>query len=80
MIKQVLHTLQNPNDVPDVPRALKDYLQSRYNHTYIMESGEYAELRRAGYSEQFIAGVIHGLFLASRTLDEMESRKELQED
>ncbi len=76
MLKPINHVLSYPDDIPSVPRATKEYLQVRFNHAYVMESGEYRQLRAAGYSEAFIAGVMHGLHLASRTLDEIEVRKE----
>ena len=28
MLKPVEHILKNPNDIPDVPRTVKEYLQS----------------------------------------------------
>ena len=31
MLKPIEHILNNPNDLPDVPRAVKEYLQSRFN-------------------------------------------------
>lgn len=80
MLQSINHVLTNPDDIPDCPRATKEYLQVRFNHTYMMESGEYRQLRAAGYSEQFIAGIMHGLFLASRILDEIGVRKEQLSD
>ena len=76
MLQPINHVLTHPDDIPSMPRAAKEYLQVRFNQAYVMESGEYRALRSAGYSESFIAGVIHGLYLASRTLDEIEVRKE----
>lgn len=35
MLKEIQHYISNPEDVPDVPLAVKNYLQVRYNYTYL---------------------------------------------
>lgn len=75
MLKPIKHLLDNPNDVPDVPRVVKEYLQSSYNHAYLRESGIIRKMQAAGYSESHILGFIDGMAAASAILDEMETRK-----
>lgn len=74
MLKPIEHILNNPNDLPDVPRAAKEYLQSRFNADYLYQS-EVRRLQERGYSEAFIAGVLYGHHMASKVLDEMEARQ-----
>ena len=38
MLKPIEHILNNPNDLPDVPRAVKEYLQSRFNADFLYQS------------------------------------------
>lgn len=76
MLKPIEHIMNNPNDLPDVPRAVKEYLQSRFNAEYLYRM-EVRKLRDAGHSEEFIAGVLYGHYLASCVIDEMETRQRL---
>lgn len=81
MLKPIQMLIEKPEDIPNVPRGVKEYLQASFNHTFFIESGQWGQLVAQGFSEQFIAGVVHGLMLASRTLDNMEAtRKMLDED
>ncbi|QOC57623.1 hypothetical protein pEp_SNUABM10_00024 [Erwinia phage pEp_SNUABM_10] len=80
MLKPIAHVIANPNDFPDVPRLVKEYLQSRFNHSYLVKSGYIRLLKQEGHSEAYIAGVIAGLDKAADIIDEIETRKEqLQE-
>ncbi|AZV02363.1 hypothetical protein Q19_31 [Pectobacterium phage Q19] len=72
MLKQIEHILNNPNDLPNVPRVVKEYLQSRYNAAYLYEH-IIPQLQQEGRSESFIAGVTFGFHLAAKVLDEMEA-------
>ncbi|AWD92509.1 hypothetical protein [Pectobacterium phage Jarilo] len=74
MLKPIEHVLKHPNDIPDVPRVVKEYLQSRFNYSFLSEQ-LLPELKAAGHSEAYIAGVIAGFNEASRVIDEMEARK-----
>lgn len=76
MLKPIKHLMDNPNDIPDVPRATKEYLQSSFNHAYLRETGVLKKMQQAGYSDSHILGFIEGLGFASHLLDEMELRKE----
>lgn len=72
MLHNINHVIQNPNDIPDVPRALKEYLQVRFNFTYLDATSHMALMRKAGCSEAHMLGFIEGLTYASKVLDEME--------
>lgn len=74
MLKPVEHILKNPNDIPDVHRTTKEYLQSRYNASFLFEA-VVPNLRAKGHTEEFISGVLHGFNEAAKVLDEMEARK-----
>lgn len=82
MLHNINHVIQNPDDIPDVPRALKEYLQVRFNFTYLDATSHMALMRKAGCSEAHMLGFIEGLTYASKVLDEMELIKEAnrQED
>lgn len=74
MLKPVEHILKNPNDIPDVPRTVKEYLQSRYNASFLFEA-VVPNLRAKGHTEEFISGVLYGFNEAAKVIDEMEARK-----
>lgn len=76
MLNQINNVIENPQDIPDVPRAVKEYLQVRYNHAYLDVSGHMALMRRAGCSESHMLGFIDGLAYASKVLDDMELIRE----
>lgn len=82
MLHNINHVIQNPDDIPDVPRAVKEYLQVRFNFTYLDATSHMALMRKAGCSESHMLGFIEGLTYASKVLDEMEAMRELnkQED
>lgn len=76
MLKSIEHILKNPNDIPDVHRTTKEYLQARFNASFLYEQ-LVPTLRAKGHTEEFISGVLHGFNEASKVLDDMEARKEL---
>lgn len=79
-LKPIQHLVDNPNDVPDVPRAVKEYLQVVFNYTYLSKTGKLGQLKRLeGYSDEFILGFLAGCEHASATIDMMELRNR-QED
>lgn len=78
MLKPIEHVLNNPNDVPDVPRAVKDYLQAQYNASFLYENFV-PNLRKQGHSEEFISGVLYGFHNATVVIDQIEVRKSLSE-
>lgn len=82
MLQPINHIIQNPDDIPDVPRHVKEYLQVRFNFTYLDATSHMALMRKAGCSEAHMLGFIEGLTYASKVLDEMEALREAykQED
>ena len=78
-LKPIQHLIDNPNDVPDVPRAVKEYVQVVLNYSYLFKTQKVAQLREAGHSDEFIFGFIAGCEHASSVLDLMELRNR-QED
>lgn len=77
MLKPINHLIKNPNDIPDVPRAVAEYLQVRFNLTYLDMTGHLELMRKAGCSEAHMLGFIQGLQYASNVIDEIETRKEM---
>lgn len=75
MLLPIKQVVENPNDIPDVPRAVIEYLQVRFNFTYLEATGHIARMRSCGCSEAHILGFIQGLQYASNVIDEMELRK-----
>lgn len=80
MLKEIQHYISNPEDVPDVPLAVKNYLQVRYNYTYLNATHHIAFMRSKGCSESHILGFIEGLAYASEVLDEMEQRIKMNKE
>lgn len=76
MLKPIEHVIKNPNDLPDIPRATKEYLQVRFNASYAYQH-LIPNLRKQGHSEEFISGVLWGLFTAEQVVDEIDIRKAL---
>lgn len=60
MLPIIQHHLRNPEDIPDIPKASAEYLEVRCNASYLIASGAIDGLRKAGYSEAYIAGFIDG--------------------
>lgn len=80
MLTPIKKYMENPQDIPNVPRSVMEYLQVQFNAGYAIQSGLIDRVKRAGWSESYIAGFLAGLNYASQTLDDMETvRKELAE-
>ncbi|UCS82769.1 hypothetical protein vBYenPRambo_026 [Yersinia phage vB_YenP_Rambo] len=80
MLKPINHLMKNPNDIPDIPRAVAEYLQVRFNYAYLEASGHIGLMRANGCSEAHILGFIQGLQFASNVIDEVELRKDQLRD
>lgn len=80
MLHNINHVIQNPDDIPDVPLAVKEYLQVRFNFTYLDATSHMALMRKAGCSESHMLGFIEGLTYASKILDEMEAIRRMQNE
>lgn len=80
MLTPFKKVMENPEDLPNVPRGVIEYLQVHFNAGFAMQMGEVNRLKAAGYSESYIAGWLAGLQYASQTLDDIETlRRELAE-
>lgn len=80
MLTPIKKHMENPEDIPNVPRATMEYLQVQFNAGYALQSGLINRLKQAGWSETYLAGFLGGLQYASQTLDDMETiRKEQAE-
>lgn len=80
MLTPIKKQMENPQDIPNVPRSVMEYLQVQYNAGYAMQSGLINRLKAMGWSESYLAGFLAGLQYASQTLDDMETiRKEMAE-
>lgn len=76
MLEPIQRVLDNPQDVPDIPLAAKEYLQTRFNHSFLDSTGHVSMMRKAGCSEAHILGFIEGLHYATRVIDEIELIRE----
>lgn len=80
MLTPFKKVMENPEDVPNIPRGVMEYLQVHFNAGFQIQLGQIAELKQQGYSEAFIAGFLSGLQYCAQTLDDCEAiRKEQQE-
>lgn len=81
MLTPLKKVMENPRDIPNVPRAVMEHLQVHFNAGFVMQSGVVNRLKAAGWSESYIAGFLAGLQYATQTLDDMETiRKENLEE
>ena len=73
MLKPIEQFFEGTLKVPSgVPRALKEYLQVRYDATVVFGT-LVKTLKEGGYSEAYICGVLQGLHYASGILDEIDN-------
>lgn len=72
MLKQIQHYINNPDDIPDIANAPAEYLNARLNASYLIATGSVDELRKAGYSEAYIAGFLDGCHSATEVVDLMQ--------
>ncbi|QVW21427.1 DUF2717 domain-containing protein [Pseudomonas hormoni] len=61
MLHVIQETLDDPENIPDMPNASAQYLMVRCNYSYLQRTGVIDDLRKAGYSEQYILGFVDGL-------------------
>ncbi|MDU3349152.1 MAG: phage protein [Clostridium sp.] len=80
MLTPFKKVMENPEDIPNIPRGVMEYLQVHFNAGFVMNLGKVAELKQQGYSDAFVAGFLSGIQYCSNMLDDAEAvRKELQE-
>lgn len=81
MLSIIQHHLNNPDDIPDIAPAAAEYLAVRLNASYLIATGVIDDLRKAGYSEQYIAGFMDGANAAVEVTELMqEAQKQQQEE
>ncbi|CUR50737.1 hypothetical protein SHL_00047 [Pseudomonas phage shl2] len=80
MLAIIEHYIHNPDDIPDIPPQSAEYLNVRLNASYLITTGAVDELRKAGYSEQYIAGFIDGCHSATEIVDFMQESQKNKED
>lgn len=80
MLKTIEHYIHNPDDVPDIAQASAEYLNVRLNASYLIATGAIDELRKAGFSEAYIAGFIDGCHGATEIVDFMQEIQKQKED
>lgn len=80
MLSIIQHYLNNPEDVPDIAPQSAEYLNVRLNTSYLIASGAVDELKRAGYSEQYIAGFLDGCNGATEIVDFMQEFQKQKEE
>ena len=66
--------------VPAFSDSAVQFLHTMFNASYASKLGVLNDLKRAGYSEAYIAGFIGGLQYCSDTLDEAVSRRQSLKD
>lgn len=80
MLKQIRHYLDNPEDIPDIPPASAEYLEVRLNASYLIATGALDEMRKAGFSEQYIAGFMDGCHAATDIIELMQEAQHNKEE
>ncbi|QZA71341.1 hypothetical protein ALEA_31 [Pseudomonas phage ALEA] len=79
MLDIIQHHIRNPDDIPDIAPAAAQYLAVRLNASYLIATGVVDELRKAGYSEGYIAGFLDGANAAVE-ITELMQESQLQRE
>lgn len=80
MLKQIQHYIHNPDDIPAIGPQAAEYLEVRLNASYLIATGAIDELRKAGYSEGYIAGFIDGCNAATEIVELMQEAQLQREE
>lgn len=80
MLREIQHVLDNPEDIPAIPPASAQYLEVRLNAAYLIRSGVLDDLRKAGFSESYIAGFVEGCAAACEIVELMQEAQSQKED
>lgn len=72
MLTTIKHYIENPDDVPAISQSASEYLKARLNVAYLSHSGELDSIRRQGFSEAALYGLIEGLNFATEVIEHME--------
>lgn len=81
MLQPFRNLVENPRDVPLIPRDVSEYLQARLNPGYLIQAKTVAMLHAQGFSESYIAGFLAGCQYAIQAIDDVDTvRAEDDED
>ena len=80
MLDIINHHIRNPDDIPGIAPAAAQYLAVRLNASYLIATGAIDDLRKAGFSEQYIAGFIDGANSAVEITELMQEAQVQKED
>lgn len=80
MLTQIQHYLDNPEDIPAIPRAASEFLQAHLNMAYLVRAGQLDELRAKGFSESAILGFLEGVNAAIEVIEMMEEAQRQQHE
>lgn len=72
--------LRGDSDLPDISNYTREYLQARFSYAFLEESGYLDALKKGGYCEAFLAGVVKGFHAAAKELDTIEILRNQQSE
>lgn len=70
MLEPMKRIYENPEDVPVLSEVQTQGIQARFNAGFLIESGEVSNLKKQGWSEEFILGYLAAMSKVCRTLDD----------
>lgn len=76
MLTQLMHHLENPEDIPAIPHEASQFIQGRLNVSYLIRIGAMDDLRRSGFSEAALMGFIEGINAACEVIELMEQAQQ----
>jgi len=78
---QVFKQLQeNPQDIPQIPKGVAEYLQTILNAGHLLQTRTIARLKSEGYSEEFLIGFLSGCQYACEQIDAAEAMRDMYEE
>lgn len=80
MLREIKHVINHPEEIPEIPPASAAYLYARLNASYLTATGVIDEMRKAGFSEAYIAGFQDGINAACEVVDLMENQKDYRQE
>ncbi|NVZ18529.1 DUF2717 domain-containing protein [Pseudomonas costantinii] len=75
MLNDIQAVISDPENIPDISNASAQYLNVRCNASYLIRTGALDDLRKAGYSEQYILGFIDGLNSVTELIELMQEQR-----
>lgn len=81
MLPQIKEILERGADsIPAIPAPVISYLQTVFSPSYQFAVGNVTDLKKSGWSEEYILGYLAGLESASQTIDQSIMAIEIDED